>query len=80
MAESKWVSVGTTLSETLHCSEALMRAGRVLQVLAVAGSHGAHCLGPIGRRLVGGGERSPTAGQIVAEQLRDALAELARPS
>ena len=35
--------------------------------------------GPIGRRLVGGGERSPTAGQIVAEQLRDALAEL-RPS
>ena len=76
MAESKWASLGMSLSETLRCSEALMRAGRVLQVLAVAGRHGAHCLGPIGRRLVSGGESKPTAGQVVAEQLRDALAEL----
>ncbi len=50
--------------------------GRVLQVTAVAGRHGARCVGPIRRRFMDGPDGSPTAAEVVAEQFRDALADL----
>ena len=48
----------------------------MLQVMAVVGKHGARCLRDIGGRLVRGRQAGPTASQVLADQLRDTLAEL----
>ena len=66
----------TRFSELSRRSQVFTATSRVLQVLAVMAKHGARCLRLIGGRLIGGGEGGPISSQVLAEQLRDALAEL----